>query len=134
MSKPIATFCPKIDAPCAQLPTFERGQKRAFCDLCGKHVHNLSAMTLREHDQLFASKVNPCIRYARLIPTAVLLLAGSGWIHAQETSEQEEVFDQIIVTGGMRVAPSLEPMFLQSELDSEAALDDTSNGDSNEKN
>lgn len=132
MSKPVATFCPKIDAPCAQLPRFARGQKRAFCDLCGKHVHNLSAMKLGERDQLFASQVNPCIRYARLIPAAVLLLGSAGPILAQENS-QDEVLQPVEVMGGRIRGSSLEPMFLQSELDDEATLDDSSNSESNEK-
>ena len=132
MSQPIATLCPRIDTPCQQLPMFNWGQKRAFCDLCGKHVHNLSAMTRREQDQLFVSQANPCVRYARLIPAAVLLIATSGSILAQESSE-DEVLQPIEVTGGGIRGGGLEPMFLQSELDSDAALDDANTGESNEK-
>ena len=123
MRKPIATMCPRIDAPCQQLPKFEWGQKRAFCDLCGKNVHNLSAMTPAEQDRLFEVQGSPCIRYARLIPAAVMLLASANPIFAQETTEQMEELDEVVVTGGgMRRGPSLEPMFLQSELDADMAL------------
>ena len=131
MSQPIATLCPRIDTPCQQLPNFEWGQKRAFCDLCGKHVHNLSALTRREQDQLFVTQANPCIRYARLIPAAVMLIATSGSILAQENTD-EEVLQPVQVMGGRR-GRTLEPMFLQSELDTETALDDSSTVESNEK-
>jgi hypothetical protein len=137
MRKPIATMCPRIDAPCQQLPKFESAQKSAFCDLCGKHVHNLSAMTRPEQDQLFETQAHPCIRYARLIPATVLLLATSGPILAQESqaarsavdkhesAAQDEELEEIVVTGGGGRGPRLEPMFLQSELDADMALDDT---------
>ena len=121
MRKPIATMCSRIDAPCQQLPKFEWGQKRAFCDLCGKHVHNLSAMTRAEQDHLFNSQASPCIRYARLIPVAVLLLATSGAILAQDTPDSENL-GPIEVLGGRRNGPILEPMFLQSEIDADMAL------------
>ena len=133
MSQPIATLCPRIDAPCRQLPKFEWGQKRAFCDLCGKHVHNLSAMTRPEQDQLFISQAAPCIRYARLIPAAVMLIATSGSILAQESAEQTEDLDEIVVTGGRIRGPVLETIFLQSELEVETALDDANTIESNEK-
>jgi hypothetical protein len=126
MHKPIATMCPRIDTPCQQLPKFEWGQKRAFCDLCGKHVHNLSAMTRAEQDRLFETQAHPCIRYARLIPAAVLLLASSGPILAQDSAEQVEELDEIVVTGGGPRGPRLEAIFLQSELDTNTALDETS--------
>ena len=133
MSQPIATLCPRIDTPCQQLPNFEWGQKRAFCDLCGKHVHNLSAMTRREQDQLFVSQANPCIRYARLIPATVMLIATSGSILAQESAEQTEDLGEIVVTGGGIRGPGLETIFLQSELDVDTSLDDANTVESNEK-
>ncbi len=122
MRKSIATMCPRIEAPCQQLPKFAWGQKRAFCDLCGKSVHNLSAMTRAEQDQLFETQASPCIRYARLIPAAVMLLASANPIFAQETTEQDEELSEVVVTGGGGRGPRLEPMFLQSELDTDMAL------------
>ena len=132
MRKPIATMCPRLDAPCQQLPKFEWGQKRAFCDLCGKHVHNLSAMTPGEQNRLFETHASPCIRYARLIPAAVMLLASANPIFAQETTEQSEELGPIQVMGGRIKMRSLEPMFLQSELDTDMALDDTNKVESDE--
>ena len=71
----IHTQCPRIESPCAQLPAFAPGQKSAFCDLCQKRVHNLSAMSARERAALLAGGGPLCVRYARLIPAAALLLA-----------------------------------------------------------
>ena len=122
MRKPIATMCPRIEAPCQQLPKFEWGQKSAFCDLCGKHVHNLSALTPAEQNRLFETQASPCIRYARLIPAAVMLLASTSPIFAQETAEQDEELSEVVVTGGGGRGPRLEPMFLQSELDADMAV------------
>lgn len=132
MRKPIATMCPRIEAPCQQLPKFAWGQKRAFCDLCGKSVHNLSAMTRAEQDQLFETQASPCIRYARLIPAAVMLLASANPIFAQETTEQIEELEPIQVMGGRIKMQSLEPMFLQSELDTDVTLDATNKAESDE--
>lgn len=123
MHESVATMCPTIAAPCPQLPKFDWGQKNAFCNLCGKHVHNLSAMTRAEQDNLLHSQASPCIRYARLIPVAVLLLATSGAILAQDTPDSENL-GPIEVLGGRRSGPILEPMFLQSELDADTPLDE----------
>ena len=132
MHKTVATMCPTIAAPCPQLPKFDWGQKNAFCNLCGKHVHNLSAMTRAEQDHLLHSQASPCVRYARLIPVAVLLLATSGAILAQENTDDAEL-GPVQITGGRIRGSSLEPMFLQSELDADTPLDEANAEKSDEK-
>ena len=99
----IHTQCPRIESPCAQLPAFAPGQKSAFCDLCQKRVHNLSAMTSREGAALLAGGESLCVRYARLIPAAALLLASHG-LPAQD-SEDEGELEVIQVTGVEAPAP-----------------------------
>jgi len=91
----VLTECPRVSSPCPQLPTFARGQKSVFCDLCQKRVHNLSAMSARERESLLADSGPLCVRYAYLLPAAALLLASqsalaqvvhrplSGWMLAQ---------------------------------------------------
>lgn len=132
MRQPKANLCPQIDKPCQQLPHFDWGQKRAFCDLCGKNVHNLSAMTVLEQQQLFNTQARPCIRYARLIPAVVMLLGTSGISMAQD-SEEDVALEPVQIRGGVIASrPILEPMFLQSELAADPALDEANKGETNE--
>jgi hypothetical protein len=119
--------CPQIASPCQQLPTFALGQKTAFCALCSKNVHNLSAMDNSEQAALFATKADACIRYARLIPIAVLLISGANAVHAQDAATQNEELSEVVVTGGGR-GPYLERVFMQSEVSQDAVLDDAAAG------
>lgn len=117
----IHTRCPRIESPCAQLPAFAPGQKSAFCDLCQKRVHNLSAMSARERAALLAGGGPLCVRYARLIPAAALLLASQAGL-AQDSEDEAPQMDIIEVTGGgIRVA--MEPVFLESEVEDDAWMD-----------
>lgn len=116
----IHTQCPRIELPCAQLPAFAPGQKSAFCDLCQKRVHNLSAMTSRERAALLAGGESLCVRYARLIPAAALLLASHG-LSAQDSEDEGELEVIQVTGGGIRVA--MEPVFLESEVEDDAWMD-----------
>ena len=119
-----ARLCPRVDSPCSTPPTFAKGQKSAFCSSCQKDVHNLSALTAGAQQKLFASGAPLCVRYVRLLPVAVMLVAMEG-AQAQETpstdtQQSEGAEELIVVVGG--AGPYLESMFLQSDLDT--ALDD----------
>jgi hypothetical protein len=46
------------------LPTFARGQKSTFCDLCQTRVHNLSAMSAGERERLLGGTGPICVRYS----------------------------------------------------------------------
>ena len=116
----IHTQCPRIELPCAQLPAFAPGQKSAFCDLCQKRVHNLSAMTSRERASLLAGGESLCVRYARLIPAAALLLASHG-LSAQDSEDEGELEVIQVTGGGIRV--TMEPVFLESEVEDDAWMD-----------
>lgn len=108
------TSCPAIEAPCANLPSLARGQKVAFCTLCQKNVHNLSALAESERRSLLQSPQALCVRYALLIPA--LLIGGLNPVMAQDDSGEEvEVMDRMQVTGG-RVAPP-ETVFRASDVD-----------------
>lgn len=117
----IHTQCPRIESPCAQLPAFAPGQKSTFCDLCQKRVHNLSAMTTRERAALLAGGGPLCVRYARLIPAAALLLASHGAM-AQDSEEEGSQMEVVEITGG-GIRTVTEPMFLQSETEDDAWMD-----------
>ncbi len=58
----------KIAEPCSERWDEMTGdEKRRFCDVCSKHVHNLSAMTSQEARALLAAskgEETPCITYA----------------------------------------------------------------------
>lgn len=125
MVKSSARLCPRVDSPCSTPPTFAKGQKSAFCSSCQKDVHNLSALTAGAQQKLFASGAPLCVRYVRLLPVVVMLVAMEG-AQAQETpstdpqqSEGTEELREVVVGGG---GPYLESMFLQSDLD--VPLDD----------
>jgi hypothetical protein len=120
-----ATLCPEITSPCAQLPQFAPGQKRAFCQLCCKQVHNLSAMTLTEQTQLYETQANACVRYARLVPAAILLLSSASAVLAQDGDTDNVKLEEVTVVGGGR-GPYVESVFLQSDLDDDVSLDDNS--------
>jgi len=121
--------CPVVGEPCKQGPQFIHGQKTGFCDLCQKNVHNLSALTPMQRGKLLGSGENICVRYVRMVPATVLLLAVAAADAADATktmsqsdsemhSSREMVSEQILgrlisVQGTVR----LEPMFLESELD-----------------
>lgn len=115
----IHTQCPRIESPCAQLPAFAPGQKSTFCDLCQKRVHNLSAMTARERAALLGSGGPLCVRYARLIPAAALLLASQGAL-AQDVEGDSEQMEVVMVGGASTV---MEPVFLESEVEDDAWMD-----------
>lgn len=115
----IHTQCPRIESPCAQLPAFAPGQKSTFCDLCQKRVHNLSAMTGRERAALLGSGGPLCVRYARLIPAAALLLASQGAL-AQDVEGDSEQMEVVMVGGASTV---MEPVFLESEVEDDAWMD-----------
>ena len=57
-----------IPEPCsADWNAMTGDEKRKFCDACAKHVHDLSAMTLREAEAILGAERNSghlCIRYA----------------------------------------------------------------------
>lgn len=129
----IHTLCPRIESPCTQLPKFAPGQKSAFCDLCSKHVHNLSALTAGERRSLLEREAHPCVRYARWLPVAALVAVGSMNAAAQESAgtDAQENSDNVamemveVTGGGIRGVADL--VFLESEVEGdESWLDDVS--------
>ena len=115
-----ARLCPIIDSPCSTPPTFARGQVSAFCSGCQKTVYNLSAMTAPAQTQLLTANDSLCVRYRKILPAAAFALAiASGANGAASVSEppvEEELLKEVMFVGGGR-SRSLEPLFLESELD-----------------
>jgi len=88
MANSTSRLCPRVDSPCSTPPTFAKGQKSAFCSSCQKDVHNLSALTAGAQQKLLAGGAQLCVRYVRLLPVAVMLVAMEG-AQAQETSSTD---------------------------------------------
>jgi hypothetical protein len=115
-----ARLCPIIDSPCSTPPTFARGQVSAFCSGCQKTVYNLSAMTAPAQTQLLTANDSLCVRYRKILPAAAFALAVSSVANSGEAIVPpppvgEEAMQEVYVGGG--VSRSLEPLFLESELD-----------------
>ncbi|HWS27798.1 MAG TPA: hypothetical protein VN259_14650 [Xanthomonadales bacterium] len=120
----VLTECPRVSSPCPQLPSFARGQKSVFCDLCQKRVHNLSAMTARERESLLAGGGPLCVRYAYLLPAAALLLASQSAL-AQDSEEDDVAqMERVEVTGG-GIGGVNDLVFLESEEGDDAWMDET---------
>lgn len=111
--------CPRITSPCTQKLEFARGQQTAFCGLCQKHVHNLSAMSAAERAQLWLREQSPCIRYVRLMPAAVLVLASAGASGNEDDQSKlapkELPMETVSVVGG--IGAPVEDVFLMSEVE-----------------
>ena len=119
----VLTRCPRIASPCEQLPTFERGQKQAYCSLCQKHVHNWSALSLGERARVLAEQAKPCVRYALWVPVSAALLLGHA--EAQDSKEAAPALETVEIIGGAVIVD--EPaatVFLESELPADAWLDE----------
>jgi hypothetical protein len=55
-----------VASPCpAEWSAMAGDERRRFCTQCGKHVHNLSAMTAIEIEQLLEEDRNRCVRFYR---------------------------------------------------------------------
>ena len=120
----VLTECPRVSSPCPQLPSFARGQKSVFCDLCQKRVHNLSAMNPRERESLLAGGGPLCVRYAYLLPAAALLLASQSAL-AQDSEEDDVAqMERVEVTGG-GIGGVNDLVFLESEEGDDAWMDET---------
>ncbi len=119
----VHTQCPRISSPCPQLPTFARGQKSTFCNLCQTRVHNLSAMSAVERERLLNGGGPLCVRYSMLLPAAAMLLASSA-ANAQDADENEDTarLDTVEVTGG-GIGRVTELVFLESEKADDAWMD-----------
>lgn len=119
-------LCPRITSPCTQKLEFARGQRTAFCGLCQKNVHNISAMSASERAQLWVREQVPCIRYVALVPVAALALAATAQADEIEVTSLEPVeVEATVIVGGIG-APA-EEIFLVSEGVDEPWLDETSN-------
>ena len=114
-----ARLCPIIDSPCSTPPTLARGQVSAFCSGCQKSVYNLSAMTAPAQTQLLTANDSLCVRYRKILPAAAFALAiasaASGAESVSAPPVEEESLKEVIIVHG--AARSLEPLFLESELD-----------------
>ncbi len=126
MKKIEARLCPRVDSPCSTPPDFARGQVSAFCSGCQKTVYNLSAMTAPEQARLLTATEPLCVRYRNLLPAAAFAMAISSAANSAESTpapppENKALPDVVMLTVG-GAGRSLEPMFLQSELDQ--SLDD----------
>ena len=119
----VLTRCPRIASHCEQLPTFERGQKQAYCSLCQKHVHNWSALSLSERARVLAEQAKPCVRYALWVPVGAALLLGHA--QAQDSEEAAPALETVEITGGtvLRHEPVVE-LFMESELAADEWLDE----------
>ena len=120
----VLTECPRVSSPCPQLPTFARGQKSVFCDLCQKRVHNLSAMTTRERESLLADSGPLCVRYAYLLPAAALLLASQSALAQDSEGDDIAQLERVEVTGGGRGGVN-DLVFLESEEGDDAWMDES---------
>lgn len=116
---------PRINFSCPKPPALKPEQRLAWCADCGKHVHNLSAISAREQEELIAAQPNACVAYRRVLwPAAAALMLGAGLATAEEqpselppVSESDEVF----VLGGIGPTRELESIFLETapEIESE---------------
>ena len=120
----VLTQCPRVSSPCPQLPSFARGQKSVFCDLCQKRVHNLSAMTARERESLLAGGGPLCVRYAYLLPAAALLLASQSALAQDSEDDDVAQMERVEVTGG-GIGGVNDLVFLESEEGDDAWMDET---------
>ena len=120
----VLTECPRVSSPCPQLPSFARGQKSVFCDLCQKRVHNLSAMTARERESLLAGGGPLCVRYAYLLPAAALLLASQSALAQDSEDDDVAQMERVEVTGG-GIGGVNDLVFLESEEGDDAWMDET---------
>ena len=120
----VLTECPRVSSPCPQLPSFARGQKSVFCDLCQKRVHNLSAMTARERESLLAGGGPLCVRYAYLLPAAALLLASQSALAQDSEDDDVAQMDRVEVTGG-GIGGVNDLVFLESEEGDDAWMNET---------
>jgi hypothetical protein len=56
----------RVTTPCDADWNAMRGDDASrFCEACGKHVHNLSAMTLADAERLVANEPRACVRFQR---------------------------------------------------------------------
>ena len=54
----------RIHEPCsASWSEMSGSEQKRFCGLCSKHVHDLSAMTEPEAEQVIQTVESPCVRY-----------------------------------------------------------------------
>lgn len=112
-----ARLCPRIESPCQTPPVFARGEKRVFCSGCQKYVHNLAALTRDEQSSLLNRGQELCVRYRRLLPIAVVLLAGA--VTAGEDVQMlqnDEIMEQEMLGGTWPAGVPLEPVFIESEI------------------
>lgn len=116
----IHTRCPRILSPCPQPPTFTAGVKSLHCVVCQKTVHNLSAMTAAERHALQASGGSACVRYARWMPLAMVLVSGAvaaaDTAGAQADDAQDEMSE--VMVGGA-ILDEWQSVFLETEIESE---------------
>lgn len=120
----VLTQCPRVTSPCPQVPTFARGEKSVFCDLCRKRVHNLSAMSARERETLLSGGGPLCVRYAVLLPAAALLLASQSALPQDTADGDTEELDSVVIVGG-GVAGVNDLVFLESEESDDAWMDES---------
>lgn len=118
----VHTQCPRITSPCPQLPTFARGQKSTFCNLCQTRVHNLSALSAKEREQLLAGGGPLCVRYSMLLPAAAMLLASSAATAQDNVEEGTAKLETVEVTGG-GIGRVTDLVFLESEETDDAWMD-----------
>lgn len=117
---------PELAFRCPRPPRFAADQRLAWCESCGKHVHNLSAISAREQEELIQAMPTACVSYNRprsLWPAAAAaLLLGSGMAMAQDQAAPEDAQDQAefeaMVDAGLLIVPAqllpLESVFLET--------------------
>lgn len=89
---------PKIAKPCpANWDDMQGDDKRRFCEHCQLHVHNLSAMPLKEQREVLTSKnEHKCITY--IASTDAIQMEPAKWLNWQANSWTLRKIAAIFVT------------------------------------
>lgn len=110
---------PSITSPCPKPPVMAKDSPSTWCALCKTTVHNLSALSVAQADALLARPGPVCVsyrvprrRWAVLLAGALLLADGA--IAQDVVTDEEEVLDEMVFTGGIDLPP-VASVFLEEE-------------------
>lgn len=121
---------PAITSPCPRLPDIPIDAPQAWCTLCARPVHNLSALTQAARTELLQQSGPLCVSYrvtrrqlATLAMGTMLLATGTALSSDQRPDTAEAPDGMVIVVGGIRPQPQPEVPATASEDASPAAGD-----------
>lgn len=118
---------------CPELPEMDPAQRSAWCKRCSRKVHNLSAMSAEEQEQLLRDRPDSCVSYRRVIPVVVAVamsVAGAPDSALAQDSDDEDATEltTVTITGG--IPRRVSPLFQPSQLPEPDSHTDTQEGGS----